>query len=76
MPSDSMKTASWCYFPLSAGISPHGFTNRKPPSMPGPGLPNFLLVRLLLLLQIPAGNLVVAPAPAASDIGGALRGSF
>jgi hypothetical protein len=21
---DSMKTAIWCYFPLSAGISPHG----------------------------------------------------
>jgi hypothetical protein len=24
IPSDSMKTAIWCYFPLSAGISPHG----------------------------------------------------
>jgi hypothetical protein len=23
MPSDSMKTAIWCYFPLSAGRSPH-----------------------------------------------------
>jgi hypothetical protein len=23
IPPDSMKTAIWCYFPLSAGISPH-----------------------------------------------------
>jgi hypothetical protein len=24
VPPASMKTAIWCYFPLSAGISPHG----------------------------------------------------
>jgi hypothetical protein len=24
IPSGSMKTATWCYFPLSAGLSPHG----------------------------------------------------
>ena len=32
MPSDSMKTAIWCYFPLSAGIgiSPHGRYRYQP----------------------------------------------